>query len=151
MTNHPDPNDPTTDVLVIGGGAAGLTAALVLARARHQVVIVDDGTYRNAAVDEFHGFPTRDATMPERFRADAHLELRSYPVTVTTATITTVNATDRTITVALSDSTTIDAAAIVFRPAEHGDGERSGEDAVVSNCIAGAGARFHLSRPLYGG
>ena len=60
-----------TDIVVIGGGAAGLTAALVLATARHRVTVVDDQTYRNATVDEFHGFPTRDATAPNRFRADA--------------------------------------------------------------------------------
>ena len=36
------------DVIVVGGGAAGLTAALVLARARHRVTVVDDQTHRNA-------------------------------------------------------------------------------------------------------
>ncbi len=52
------------NVMVIGGGAAGLTAALVLARARHRVTVLDDQTHRNRTVDEFHGFPTRDATAP---------------------------------------------------------------------------------------
>lgn len=70
----------TGDVIVVGGGAGGLTAALVLARARHRVVLVEDGTPRNATVDEFHGFPTRDTTSPARFRADAMAELGSYGV-----------------------------------------------------------------------
>ena len=72
--------DMAGDVLIIGGGAAGLTAALVLARARHRVTVIDDQTHRNATVDEFHGFPTRDATAPNRFRTDALAELHSYGV-----------------------------------------------------------------------
>ncbi len=99
--------------MVIGGGAAGLTAALVLARARHRVTLIDDGTYRNATVDEFHGFPTRDATA-NRFRTDTHRKLSSYGVTVAAATITTVHSTDRNVTIELSDTTTIDAASMVL-------------------------------------
>lgn len=71
---------PALDVLVVGGGAAGTTAALVLARARHRVVLADDRTYRNRSVGEFHGFPSRDATAPAAFLADAHHELRRYEV-----------------------------------------------------------------------
>ena len=74
--------DVAGDMLVIGGGAAGLTAALVLARARHRVTVIDDQTHRNATVDEFHGFPTRDATAPNRFRTDALAELHSYGVAI---------------------------------------------------------------------
>ena len=76
------------DVVVVGGGAAGLTAALVLARARHRVTVVDDRTHRNATVDEFHGFPTRDATAPDRFRIDALAELQAYGVTVNHSAVT---------------------------------------------------------------
>ena len=111
----------STDVLVIGGGAAGLTAALVLARARHTVAIVDDGTYRNVTVDEFHGFPTRDGTSPERFRTDAHKELRSYGVTLVTATIGTVHRTDRRVTVGLLDGATIEAPAMLLASGVHDD------------------------------
>lgn len=111
----------TTDVLVIGGGAAGLTAALVLGRARHRVTVVDDRTYRNATVDEFHGFPTRDGTAPDHFRTDAHRELRSYGVAVVAATITTARTTDRKVTVEFSDATTIDAAAMVLATGVHDD------------------------------
>jgi thioredoxin reductase len=110
-----------TDVLVIGGGAAGLTAALVLARARHRVTVVDDGTYRNATVDEFHGFPTRDATAPDRFRTDVHRELHSYGVTVATGTVSTVHATEHTVTLGLSDATSIEAPSILLATGVHDD------------------------------
>jgi thioredoxin reductase len=72
------------DVLVVGGGAAGTTAALVLARARHRVLLADDHTYRNRAVTEFHGFPTRDRTSPAAFLTDAHAELAAYGVGIAT-------------------------------------------------------------------
>ncbi len=111
----------TTDVLVIGGGAAGLTAALVLARARHRVTVVDDGTYRNVTVDEFHGFPTRDGTAPNRFRSDAHRELSAYGVTLVTGMIEAVHATDGSVTVRFSDATTIVAAALLLATGVHDD------------------------------
>jgi thioredoxin reductase len=44
------------DVVVIGGGAAGLSAALVLSRARRKVAVVDAGTPRNAPASHMHGF-----------------------------------------------------------------------------------------------
>ena len=78
----------TADTIVIGGGAAGMTAALVLARARRRVIVADDHSYRNVTVDEFHGFPGRDATSPADFRADAQRELDSYGVTTITSTVT---------------------------------------------------------------
>ena len=53
--------DTAGDVLIIGRGAARLTAAPVVARARHRVTVMDDQTHGNATVDESHGFPTRDA------------------------------------------------------------------------------------------
>lgn len=50
------------DVLVIGGGAAGLNAALVLSRARRRVLVVDSGKPRNAPAKAVHGFLSRDST-----------------------------------------------------------------------------------------
>jgi thioredoxin reductase len=102
------------DIVVLGGGAAGLTAGLVLARARHRVALVDDHTYRNASVDEFHGFPTRDATAPNRFRADAARELTSYGVTFVGSTVTSVHATTSSVRVRLDDGTTINASAMLL-------------------------------------
>ena len=125
--------------IVVGGGAAGLTAALVLARARHQVTVIDDQTYRNATVDEFHGFPTRDATAPNRFRADAIDELRSYGVAIVNSSVTSVHATDRSVTVELGGPTVIDAAVMLIAtgvqddlPTIDGLAERWGKS--VFNC-----------------
>ena len=103
-----------TDIVVIGGGAAGLTAGLVLARARHRVTIIDDQTYRNATVDEFHGFPTRDATAPNQFRADAMHELSSYGVTFVGSKVTSVDASGGIVRVQLDNDTAITASAILL-------------------------------------
>jgi glycine/D-amino acid oxidase-like deaminating enzyme len=52
------------DVVVVGGGAAGLSAALVLVRARRTVVVVDAGAPRNAPAAHMHGFLSRDGMPP---------------------------------------------------------------------------------------
>lgn len=102
------------DVIVVGGGAAGLTAALVLARARHRVTVLDDQTHRNGTVDEFHGFPTRDATAPNRFRADGLAELHAYGVSIVRCAVTKARSSDTNVSLSLADGTTIHADAVVF-------------------------------------
>ncbi|MCJ1401072.1 hypothetical protein MMC11_004284 [Xylographa trunciseda] len=59
------------DVLVIGGGPAGLTAAITLARQRHTAVVFDSGTYRNAASSSLNLILTWDGESPAEFRAAA--------------------------------------------------------------------------------
>ena len=54
------------DVVVIGGSAAGLSAALVLSRARRNVLVVDSGAPRNAPAAHMHGFLSRDGLPPGR-------------------------------------------------------------------------------------
>ncbi|AGP52102.1 NAD(P)/FAD-dependent oxidoreductase [Streptomyces rapamycinicus] len=54
----------TVDVVVIGGGAAGLNGALMLARSRRSVVVIDSGTPRNAPAAAMHGFIVLDGTPP---------------------------------------------------------------------------------------
>lgn len=107
------------DVIVVGGGAAGLTAALVLARARHRVTVVDDQTHRNATVDEFHGFPSRDATSPAGFRAAALAELASYGVAVVHAAVIGARATGTTVSMTLAGGTTIHGDAVVLATGVH--------------------------------
>ena len=52
------------DAVIVGGGSAGLSAALVLGRSRRRVLVCDKGNPRNAQAHETHGFFTRDGTNP---------------------------------------------------------------------------------------
>jgi thioredoxin reductase len=66
------------DVLVVGGGAAGLSAALVLLRARRTVALVDAGAPRNAPAAHMHGFLTRDGMPPGDLLAAGRSEVAGY-------------------------------------------------------------------------
>jgi thioredoxin reductase len=57
------------DVVVIGGGAAGLSGALVLSRPRRTVLVVDAGSPRNAPAADLHGYLSRDGTAPAELLA----------------------------------------------------------------------------------
>lgn len=67
------------DVGIIGGGPAGLNAALVLGRARKNVVVIDEGRPRNRVTGESHGFLTRDGIKPAEFRRIAKEQIQAYP------------------------------------------------------------------------
>ena len=54
----------TCDVAIVGGGAAGLSAALVLGRARRRVAVIDAGEPRNAPAAHMHGYLSRDGMPP---------------------------------------------------------------------------------------
>jgi thioredoxin reductase len=69
----------THDCAIIGGGPAGLSAALVLGRARKNVVVIDEGQPRNRVTRETHGFLTRDRISPSEFRRVAQEQIRAYP------------------------------------------------------------------------
>ena len=66
------------DVAVIGGGAAGLSAALVLARARRSVIVIDAGSPRNAPAAGVHGFLTRDGISPAELLSLGRAEVEQY-------------------------------------------------------------------------
>src|SRR4051812_406397 len=66
------------DVAIIGGGAAGLSAALVLSRVRRRVLVVDAGAPRNAPAAHMHGFLSRDGLPPGELLAHGHNEVKSY-------------------------------------------------------------------------
>ncbi|WP_372661002.1 NAD(P)/FAD-dependent oxidoreductase [Cohnella sp.] len=67
------------DVGIIGGGPAGLNAALVLGRARKSVAVIDEGRPRNRVTRETHGFLTRDGISPSEFRRIAMEQINAYP------------------------------------------------------------------------
>ena len=66
------------DVAVIGGGAAGLSGALMLARSRRSVVVIDAGSPRNAPAAGVHGFLSRDGIAPAELLDRGRAEVRSY-------------------------------------------------------------------------
>jgi thioredoxin reductase len=66
------------DVAIIGGGAAGLSAALVLSRARRKVLVVDAGAPRNAPALHLQGFLSRDGLPPAELLALGRREVQSY-------------------------------------------------------------------------
>jgi thioredoxin reductase len=66
------------DVVVIGGGAAGLSGALALARSCRSVLVVDAGDPRNAPARRVHNFLTRDGTPPAEIYAAGRAEVTRY-------------------------------------------------------------------------
>ncbi len=76
------------DVVVIGAGAAGLSAALVLSRARRSVVVVDAGQPRNAPASHMHGYLSRDGITPGDFTAAARDEVIGYGGQIVEGTVT---------------------------------------------------------------
>ncbi len=79
-----------SDVVIIGGGAAGLSAALVLSRAQRKVTVVDAGEPRNAPAAHMHGFLSRDGLPPLELLNAGRAEVDSYGGEVVRATVTGV-------------------------------------------------------------
>jgi thioredoxin reductase len=71
-------SDETVDVVVIGGGVAGLSGALTLARARRSVLVLDAGQPRNAPAAAAHGLLSRDGIPPLRLLAEGRREIWGY-------------------------------------------------------------------------
>jgi thioredoxin reductase len=70
-------NEPY-EVVVVGGGPAGLQAALTLGRMHRRVMLLDSGEYRNDPADRMHNFVTHDSRPPAEFRALARADLAAY-------------------------------------------------------------------------
>jgi thioredoxin reductase len=75
---QPHREENAADIVIVGGGPAGLSAALILGRSRRQVILIDEGKPRNAVTTATHGFLTRDGIAPEEFRNITRQELAKY-------------------------------------------------------------------------
>ncbi|MEU4365386.1 NAD(P)/FAD-dependent oxidoreductase [Promicromonospora sp. NPDC023987] len=107
---------PTTlDAVVIGGGAAGLNGAMMLARSRRSVVVIDSGTPRNAPAEGVHGLLGLDGTPPAELLERGRAEVRRYGGTIRTGEVVKAAAADPSadgdprFTVTLADGATLHA------------------------------------------
>jgi thioredoxin reductase len=80
--------DESYDVVVVGGGAAGLSGAVALARSRRSVLVVDAGDPRNVSAGHVHNFLTRDGTPPSKIYASGRAEVARYGGRVETGRVT---------------------------------------------------------------
>ncbi|WP_433394170.1 NAD(P)/FAD-dependent oxidoreductase [Micromonospora sp. KLBMP9576] len=85
-----DQLDGSYDVVVIGGGAAGLSGALTLARARRSVAVIDAGAPRNAPAEGVHGLLARDGIRPAELLESGRAEVRGYGGRVVTGEVNAV-------------------------------------------------------------
>ena len=97
------------DVLVVGGGPAGLSAALMLGRCRRQVLVCDLGEPRNRRSHGLHGYLTRDGIAPQAFNDLGRRELPAYGVEVRCVGVTGAQLLDDHYRVSLGDGSLEDA------------------------------------------
>lgn len=90
MTTQPQNNQPTDqwDVVIIGGGAAGLSAALILARAQRRVLVLDAGKPRNGVAPHMHGVLSRDGYSPLSLVEDGRREVCAAGGVIETVRVT---------------------------------------------------------------
>jgi thioredoxin reductase len=104
-----------SDVAIVGGGPAGLQAALTLGRIHRNAVVLDDGTYRNAMVTHMHNVLTNDGRPPTDYRAAAHRELAAYDsLTVLSTRADDIEQVGDTFRLRLTDGSDLTARAVVL-------------------------------------
>jgi thioredoxin reductase len=121
--------------VVIGGGAAGLSGALALVRARRRVLVIDSGAPRNAPAGHVHNYLTRDGTPPGELSAVGRAEVAGYGGEFVTGAVTGAVRDDDGFTVTLADGGTVRARRLLVTtglvdelPAVPGLAERWGRD-----------------------
>ncbi|MFB8267193.1 NAD(P)/FAD-dependent oxidoreductase [Streptomyces sp. NPDC055955] len=89
MSVRPSQDEQTYDVVVIGGGAAGLSGALALGRARRSVLVIDAGEPRNTPADGVHNYLGREGTPSGELLATGREEVRRYGGEIVTGRVAT--------------------------------------------------------------
>ncbi len=114
--------DDRYDAVIVGGGAAGLSAALVLGRARRRVAVIDAGQPRNAPAEHMQGFLGSDGLPPAELLARGRAEVAGYGVAQLAGTVASVARCDhvagstpsvRLFKVALTDGTVLETRAVL--------------------------------------
>jgi thioredoxin reductase len=123
---------PRYDVVIVGGGAAGLSAALVLGRARRRVAVIDAGAPRNAPAAHMQGFLSRDGMPPAELLELGRAEVTGYGVEIVAGAVARI---EPGFAVQLADGATMPARRILVTtgvgddlPAIPGVRERWGRD-----------------------
>jgi thioredoxin reductase len=134
MTETYDGMAETYEVIVVGGGAAGLSAALVLGRARRRTLVVDAGEPRNAPSAHMQGYLGRDGMSPAEFLAVGREEIARYGVELVRDRVVDLSR-DGDFTVVLASGRTLHARRLVVAtglkdelPPVDGVAERYGRD-----------------------
>ena len=116
------------DVVIVGGGAAGLSAALVLGRARRRVAVIDAGQPRNAPAAHMQGFLGSDGLPPSELLARGRAEVTGYGVELVAGTVTAIAPCDtaarstsarRRFQVTLTGGTVVEARALLVTTGLH--------------------------------
>jgi thioredoxin reductase len=108
-------DDLVVDVVVVGGGPGGLSAATWVARHRRSVCVVDSGEYRNRWVRSSHGYLAHDPASPSVLAQRAHAQLHQYErVTIHRGRVAEVHGTAGSFTVLLADGRRVRTLALVL-------------------------------------
>jgi thioredoxin reductase len=103
------------EIVIVGGGTAGLQTALILGRARRRVLVLDSGRPRNAPAAHAHGFLTRDGTPPGEILRIGREELQAYPsVELRSAVAVDARGADEGFSLSLADGETVEARKLVL-------------------------------------
>jgi thioredoxin reductase len=123
------------EVVVVGGGAAGLSAAVTLSRALRSTLVIDAGEPRNCPAAAVHGFLSRDGVNPGELLAQGRKEVHRYGGTITSGEVVAASASAHGFDVVLGDGRTVEAGRLLIAtgltdklPAVDGLRERWGRD-----------------------